>query len=79
MVMNEMDVANAIELALEASESNEMTLLELVKAAVPLLSEGSIKQYITFVVDGVSTKDWSMKVSKSNIVKVVPVFAGGSF
>lgn len=71
-----LEVNEVIEKALELTE-DKITLLELVKKAVPDLDEESIKKYVSFVVDGKKVEDFETLVGKENKVTVIPLFAGG--
>lgn len=74
--IGEIEVAQAIDLAMESLEGS-ITLKDLVKKAVPELSDDSIEKYITYNVNGVKVTDWNMTVNENDIVKVLPRFAGG--
>ena len=76
MVINEMEIAQIIELALEEA-TGDVSLLEIVKKAVPLLAEDSIKKYFSFIVNGKATRDFNTIVGKGDTIKVIPEFAGG--
>ena len=78
MVLQELgvEIAQAIDLAMENLEGN-ITLRDLVKQAVPELSDDSIEKYINYNVNGVKVIDCDTIVSNDDIVKVIPRFAGG--
>ena len=66
------DMQNALEMVEES-----ITLIDLVKKAVPHLSEESIRNYITFIVNGNKVENCELEVSKEDTVCVIPQFAGG--
>jgi len=74
--IDQVEIAEAIEKALELVEE-DISLLELTKNAVPNLSEESIRKFVNFVVNGKKVTDADTIVTKDDIVKVVPCFAGG--
>lgn len=74
--LDQVDVAQAIEQALEFNEEG-ISLLDLTKKAVPNLSEETIKKFIVFLVNGKKVDDVNTIVNQGDNVKVVPCFAGG--
>lgn len=75
-IFEEIEIAEAIDLAMENLEGT-ITLRDLVKKAVPELSDDSIEKYINYNVNGVKVSDCDMLVSNDDIVMVIPRFAGG--
>lgn len=72
----QVEIAEAFEKALELIDE-DISLLELTKQAVPDLSEDSIRNFIHFLVNGKTVTDADTIVTKDDLVKVVPCFAGG--
>jgi len=77
-MQSEMEIAGLVKAIIVDNKTEEMSLLDIVKKAVPRLSEDSIKKFFAFIVDGKRIDDWSFKVSPQNKVEVLPMFAGGS-
>lgn len=77
IMLSEMEVAETITELIESSDDKQISLLEIVKKAVPELAEESIKSYMSFLVNGKAVNDWATKVGKDDVVKVIPRFAGG--
>ena len=75
-MQSEMEVAQQIEEIL-ANSTTEVSLMDVVKQAVPELTEDSISQYFSFVVNGKPIHDSAFMVSQHDVVKVIPKFAGG--
>lgn len=78
-MQSEMDLSEQIEtIVIDAKEEGrDITLFDIIKEAVPELDDVSIKQYFSYLVNGVRVTDWSIKISPSDVVKVIPDFAGG--
>ena len=76
-IVDQVEIAEAVEQALELIE-DEISLLDLTKAAVPDLDEDSIRKFVHFIVNGKKVTDADTIVTKDDTVKVVPCFAGGN-
>lgn len=74
--IEQVEIAEAVERALELIDE-DISLLELTKNAVPDLSEDSIRNFVHFLVNGKKVTDADTIVTKNDVVKVVPCFAGG--
>ena len=77
MMQNEVEMSQQIESIIAESET-DISLMDVVKQAVPELSEGSISQYFSFIVNGKRIDDANFVVSRNDNVKVLPKFAGGN-
>jgi len=80
-MQNQVELAEQIQSAINLAHENgdEITLFDVVKKVIPELDDYSIKTFFSYIVNGQAVKDWSIKVSPSDVVKVVPQFAGGCF
>lgn len=77
-MQSQVEIAEVIKTILIENEANTVSLLDVVKKAVPQLSEDSIKKFFSFIVNGQRIDDWSYKVSPEDTVEVLPQFAGGT-
>ena len=77
-MQSQMEIAEVVKTIIVENQAEGITLLDVVKKAVPQLSEESIKRFFSFVVNKQRVDDWSYKVSPTDNVEVVPQFAGGS-
>ena len=73
-----MEIAEVIKTILIENEADTISLLDVVKKAVPQLSEDSIKKFFSFIVNGQRVDDWSFQVTPEDKVEVLPMFAGGT-
>ena len=76
-MQSQFEMAEAIKAIIVESPEN-ITLLDVVKKAVPQLSEDSIKNFFSFIVNGKVVEDCMFKVSPEDKVEVLPLFAGGA-
>jgi molybdopterin converting factor small subunit len=77
-MQSQVEIAEVIKTILIDNEAESISLLEVVKKAVPQLSEDSIKRFFSFIVNGQRIDDWSYQVSPMDKVEVLPQFAGGN-
>ena len=77
-MQSQMEVVEVIKAIIVENEAETMSLLDVVKKAVPQLSEESIKGFFSFIVNGQRIDDWSHQVSPEDKVVVLPQFAGGN-
>jgi len=77
-MQSQVEIAEVIKTILIENETSTISLLDVVKKAVPQLSEDSIKKFFSFIVNGQRIDDWSYKVSPEDKVEVLPQFAGGT-
>jgi len=75
--IDQIQIAEAVGRALELVDE-EISLLDLVKNAVPSLDEDSIRSFVHFIVNGKKVIDADMLINQDDVVKVVPCFAGGN-
>lgn len=75
--IDQIQIAEAVEKTLELIDE-DISLLDLVKNAVPSLDEESIRKFVNFIVNGKKVTDADMLINQGDVVKVVPCFAGGN-